>query len=122
MLKWVVAAGLVMALPAVASAQDAEAGKAVFNKCRACHDIGPNAKNKVGPHLNDIFGRKAGSVEGFNYSDALKNSGIVWDEASIDAYVADPKGKIPGNKMVFVGIKDEADRKNLIAFLKAQAK
>lgn len=122
MLKWVVAAGLVMALPAVASAQDAEAGKAVFNKCRACHDIGPNAKNKVGPHLNDIFGRKAGSVEGFNYSDAVKNSGIVWDEASIDAYVADPKGKIPGNKMVFVGIKDEADRKNLIAFLKAQAK
>jgi cytochrome c len=122
MWKWVVAAGLVMALPAVASAQDAEAGKSVFNKCRACHDIGEGAKNKVGPHLNNIFGRKAGSVEGFNYSDAMKNSGIVWDEASIDAYVADPKGKIPGNKMVFVGIKDEADRKNLIAFLKAQAK
>ena len=122
MWKWVVAAGLVMALPAVASAQDAEAGKSVFNKCRACHDIGPNAKNKVGPHLNDIFGRKAGSLEGFNYSDAMKNSGIVWDEASIDAYVADPKGKIPGNKMVFVGIKDEADRKNLIAFLKSAPK
>jgi cytochrome c len=122
MLKWVVAAGLVMALPAVASAQDAEAGKSVFNKCRACHDIGEGAKNKVGPHLNNIFGRKAGSVEGFNYSDAMKNSGIVWDEASIDAYVADPKGKIPGNKMVFVGVKDEADRKNLIAFLKSAAK
>ena len=122
MWKWVVAAGLVMALPAVASAQDAEAGKSVFNKCRACHDIGEGAKNKVGPHLNNIFGRKAGSVEGFNYSDAMKNSGIVWDEASIDAYVADPKGKIPGNKMVFVGIKDEADRKNLIAFLKSAPK
>ena len=122
MLKWVVAAGLVIALPAVASAQDADAGKSVFNKCRACHDIGEGAKNKVGPHLNSIFGRKAGSVEGFNYSDALKNSGIVWDEASIDAYVADPKGKIPGNKMVFVGIKDEADRKNLIAFMKSATK
>ena len=98
MLKWVVAAGFVMALPAVASAQDAEAGKSVFNKCRACHDIGESAKNKVGPHLNNIFGRKAGSVEGFNYSDAMKNSGIVWDEASIDAYVADPKGKIPATR------------------------
>jgi cytochrome c len=122
MWKWVVAAGLVMALPAVASAQDAEAGKAVFNKCRACHDIGEGAKNKVGPQLNNILGRKAGTVEGFNYSDALKNSGIVWDEASLDGYIADPKGKIPGNKMVFVGIKDEADRKNLIAFLKSAAK
>jgi cytochrome c len=122
MWKWVVAAGLVMALPAVASAQDAEAGKAVFNKCRACHDIGEGAKNKVGPQLNNILGRKAGTVEGFNYSDAMKNSGIVWDEASLDGYIADPKGKIPGNKMVFVGIKDEADRKNLIAFLKSAAK
>jgi cytochrome c len=122
MLKWIVAAGLVMALPAVASAQDADAGKSVFNKCRACHDIGEGAKNKVGPQLNNIVGRKAGSVEGFNYSDALKNSGIVWDEANLDAYIADPKGKIPGNKMVFVGIKDEADRKNLIAYMKSASK
>jgi cytochrome c len=122
MLKWIVAAGLVMALPAVASAQDVDAGKSVFNKCRACHDIGEGAKNKVGPQLNNIIGRKAGSVEGFNYSDALKNSGIVWDEANLDAYVADPKGKIPGNKMVFVGIKDEADRKNLIAYMKSASK
>lgn len=122
MLKWVVAAGLVMALPAVASAQDAEAGKATYGKCRACHDIGEGAKNKVGPHLNNVVGRKAGSVEGFAYSDALKNSGIVWDEANLDAYIADPKAKVPGNKMVFVGIKDEADRKNLIAFLKSSSK
>jgi cytochrome c len=122
MLKWIVAAGLVMALPAVASAQDADAGKSVFNKCRACHDIGEGAKNKVGPHLNNIAGRKAASVEGFNYSDAMKNSGIVWDDANLDAYIADPKGKIPGNKMVFVGIKDEADRKNLIAYMKSASK
>jgi cytochrome c len=122
MLKKIVATGLFMVFPAVASAQDAEAGKAVFNKCRACHDIGEGAKNKVGPHLNNTFGRKAGSLEGFNYSDAMKNSGIVWDEANLDAYIADPKGKIPGNKMVFAGIKDEIDRKNLIAFLKTAGK
>ena len=64
------------------------------------------------------YGRKAGSVEGFNYSDAMKDSGKTWDDAALDAYIADPKGAVPGNKMVFVGIKDETDRKNLIAFLK----
>jgi cytochrome c len=122
MLKWVLAAGLVMALPAVGSANDVEKGKLVFNKCRACHDIGEGAKNKVGPQLNGIVGRKAGTAEGFNYSDAMKNSGIVWDDDNIDAYMADPKGKIPGNKMVFVGIKDKEDRENVIAFLKSSSK
>lgn len=117
MLKWVVAAGLVAMVPAVASAQDAEAGKAVFNKCRACHSTDAG-KNMVGPSLHGVVGRKAGSVEGFNYSDAMKNSGKTWDDAALDAYITDPKAAIPGNKMVFVGIKDEADRKNLIAFLK----
>jgi cytochrome c len=118
MLKWMLAAAALVAIPAVASAQDADAGKAVFGKCRACHAVGENAKNMVGPQLNGIVGRKSGAVEGFNYSDAMKNSGKTWDEATLDAYLADPKGYIPGNKMVFVGIKDEADRKNLIAFLK----
>ncbi len=120
MRKLVIAAGLVMAMPAVASAQDADAGKAVFNKCRACHAVGAGAKNMVGPQLNGIVGRKAASVEGFNYSDAMKAYGKTWDDATLDAYITDPKASIPGNKMVFVGIKDEADRKNLIAFLKAQ--
>jgi len=120
MRKLVIAAGLVMAMPAVASAQDADAGKAVFNKCRACHAVGAGAKNMVGPQLNGIVGRKAASVEGFNYSDAMKAYGKTWDDATLDAYITDPKAAIPGNKMVFVGIKDEADRKNLIAFLKAQ--
>jgi cytochrome c len=117
MLKWVLAAGLIAAGSAAASAQDADAGKSVFNKCRACHSTDAG-KNMVGPSLHGVYGRKAGSVEGFNYSDAMKASGKTWDDAALDAYIADPKGAVPGNKMVFVGIKDETDRKNLIAFLK----
>lgn len=118
MLKWIVAAAALVAVPAVASAQDADAGKSVFGKCRACHAVGEGAKNMVGPMLNGIVGRKAGTVEGFAYSEAMKNSGKTWDEATLDAYLADPKGYIAGNKMVFVGLKDETDRKNVIAFLK----
>jgi cytochrome c len=117
MLRWVIAAGLLVALPAAASAQDAEAGKKVFTKCAPCHAIGPGAKNKVGPEQNGLVGRKAGSVEGFNYSEAMKNSGITWDEAQLDEYIADPKKKVPGNKMVFPGIKDELERSDLIAYL-----
>ena len=117
MLRWVVAAGLMLALPTVASAQDAEAGKKVFTKCAPCHAIGPGAKNKVGPEQNGLVGRKAGSVEGFNYSAAMKNSGITWDEAQLDEYIADPKKKMPGNKMLFPGVKDEVERSDLIAYL-----
>jgi cytochrome c len=117
MLKWVVAASVMVMLPTVASAQDAEAGKKVFVKCAPCHSIGPGAKNKVGPEQNGLIGRKAGSVEGFNYSEAMKNSGITWDETSLDEYLTDPKKKVPGNKMVFPGIKDELQRGDLIAYL-----
>lgn len=117
MLKWFVAAGVMIALPTVASAQDPEAGKKVFAKCTACHSIGPGAKNKVGPELNGLFGRKAGSVEGFNYSDAMKNAGWVWDEAIFKEYIADPKAKVPGNKMIFPGIKDELERDDLAAYI-----
>jgi cytochrome c len=117
MLRWVVAASVMVLLPSVASAQDAEAGKKVFAKCAPCHSIGPGAKNKVGPEQNGLVGRKAGSVEGFNYSEAMKNSGITWDEANLDEYITDPKKKVPGNKMVFPGIKDELQRADLIAYL-----
>lgn len=117
MLKWVVAAAVMVALPTVALAQDAEAGKKVFVKCAPCHSIGPGAKNKVGPEQNGLVGRKAGSVEGFNYSEAMKNSGITWDETSLDEYITDPKKKVPGNKMVFPGVKDELQRGDLIAYL-----
>lgn len=118
MRKWVLAAGLMMVLPTIASAADVANGENVFKKCKACH--GTDGKNKVGPHLNGVTGRKAGMVEGFKYSDAMKNSGITWNEAELDKYLKDPKADIPGNKMVFVGIKDDADRADLIAYLATQ--
>lgn len=100
-----------------ASAQDAAAGEKVFAVCKACHQIGDTAKNVVGPVLNGLIGRKAGSVEGYNYSDANKQSGITWDEATFSEYIKDPKAKIPGTKMAFAGIKDEQKIKDLIAYL-----
>src|SRR5215213_3172731 len=90
-----------------AQAQDAAAGEKTFAQCRACHQFGENAKNAVGPILNGVIGRKAGSVEGYNYSAANKNSGITWDEATFREYIKDPRAKIPGTKMVYAGVKDE---------------
>jgi cytochrome c len=103
---------------ASASAQNAEEGAKVFAQCRACHQIGENAKNGVGPHLNGIIGRKAGTIEGYNYTAANKNSGLTWDEATFSEYIKNPKAKIPGTKMVYAGLKDEEKIKDLIAFLK----
>lgn len=104
---------------AAAQAQDATAGAAVFKRlCTICHDVGPTAKNKVGPVLNGIDGRKSGSIAGFSYSDANKSSGITWGEDAFLDYIKDPKAKIPNTKMVFVGLKAESDAKNLWAFLK----
>ena len=100
-----------------AMAQDVAAGKTSFNKCLACHAIGEGAKNKVGPELNGLNGRKSGTVEGYSYSDANKNSGITWNEAVFKEYIKDPKAKIPGTKMAFAGIKDEQKIKDLIAYL-----
>ena len=101
-----------------ASAQDAAAGEKAFVVCKACHQVGDNAKNAVGPVLNGLIGRKAGSVDGYNYSDANKKSGIVWDEATFSEYIKDPKAKIPGTKMAFAGIKDEQKIKDLITYLR----
>lgn len=100
-----------------ASAQDAAAGEKAFAVCKACHQVGDNAKNAVGPVLNGLIGRKAGSVEGYNYSDANKKSGLTWDEATFSEYIKDPKVKVPGTKMAFAGIKDEQKIKDLIAYL-----
>ncbi len=100
-----------------ASAQDAAAGEKVFAVCKACHQVGDTAKNAVGPVLNGLFGRKAGSVEGYNYSDANKKSGITWTEEEFTKYIQDPKGVVPGTKMAFAGIKDEKKIKDLIAYL-----
>ena len=102
-------------------AEDLANGAAQFRKCRACHDFGPNARNKVGPVLNGLFGRTAGSLEGFNYSDAMRTAGkkkLVWDEESLNGYLEAPTTYLPKNKMAFVGIKDEKDRADLIAYLK----
>jgi cytochrome c len=101
-----------------AFAQDAEAGKTVFNVCRACHQVGPTAKNGVGPILNGLFGRKAGAVEGYNYSEANKNSGFTWDEATFTNYIKDPRAAMPGNKMAYAGLKDEKKIADLVAYLK----
>lgn len=109
---------LTLASLAPAKAQDAEAGKSVFGQCRACHAVGEGAKNGVGPQLNGLIGRKAGSVEGYNYSEANKNSGKVWDEATFTTYIKDPKGQMPGTKMVYAGLKDDTRIANLIAYLK----
>jgi cytochrome c len=105
-------------MSAAALAQDLENGKAVWNKCRACHAVGEGARNMVGPVLNGLFGRKAGTIEGYNYSEANKGSGIVWDEATFREYIKNPKAKIPNTKMVFVGLSDPQDIEDLIVYLK----
>jgi cytochrome c len=102
----------------VAEAQDVAAGEKSFNKCRACHQVGETAKNIVGPVLNGLLGRKSGTIDGFNYTEANKNSGIEWNDAVFAEYIKDPKAKIPGTKMAFAGIKNEQEIKDLTAFLK----
>jgi cytochrome c len=99
-----------------ALAQDAAAGKTSFNKCLACHAIGEGAKNKVGPQLNGLDGRKSGTAPD-SYTDANKNSGITWNEAEFKEYIKDPKAKIPATKMAFAGIKNEKEVNDLWAFL-----
>lgn len=113
-----IAVAVLVGSAGVASAQDLAAGATTFKKCAPCHDVGPTARNKVGPELNGLDGRKTGSVAGYNYSEANKGSGITWNEDSFLEYIKDPKGKIPATKMTFPGIKNEADAKNLWAYLK----
>lgn len=102
------------------AAGDAEAGRKVFNQCKACHTVEPG-KNRVGPHLHGVVGRAAGAVEGFKYSKAMLESGITWTPEQLDKYLADPKGFIPGNKMAFAGLKAAEDRANVIAFMQQQS-
>jgi cytochrome c len=101
-----------------AAAQDAAAGEKVFAKCKVCHQIGENAKNMVGPDLSGVVGRPAGTYPGYHYSDANKNSGITWDEATLKEYLKNPKAKVPGTKMVFPGLTSDEDIANVIAYLK----
>lgn len=115
-----IAAGLALfASAGAAAAQDAAAGEKTFDaKCKVCHRIGEGAKNLVGPVLNGVVGRKAGTYPGYNYSEANKNSGVTWDEATLKKYLKDPKAVVPGTKMVFPGLNNEQDVDNVIAYLK----
>ena len=118
MVKKLIAAVVLITASAVSGvAQDAQKGKTVFNVCLVCHAIGPGAQNKIGPELNSLDGRKAGTVPNFDYSDANKNSGIVWNEATFMDYIKDPKAKIPDTKMVFAGVKNEQQAKDLWAYI-----
>lgn len=106
-----------------ALAQDVAAGEVVFKKCAACH-AADGKTNKVGPHLGDLIGRTAGTVEGFNYSKAMKDAGaagLVWDDASLAEYLVAPKAKVPGTKMAFAGLKKPDEVQNVIAYLKSLA-
>jgi cytochrome c len=115
---FLVTAATVVASVGAAAAQDLAAGENSFKKCLPCHSVGADAKNKVGPVLNGLDGRKSGTVEGYNYTEANKNSGIIWDEKTFAEYITDPRAKIPGTKMVFAGIKSENERASLWAYLK----
>lgn len=122
-MHWRALAGLALLIAAMtpAAAQDADDGEQVFRKCRACHQIGDGARNTVGPQLNDVVGRPAGSVEGYNYSKANREAGaegLVWTEEKLMEYLENPRQFMPRNKMAFAGLRDEQDRKDVIAFLK----
>lgn len=110
-------AGALFAVPGIAAAQDLAAGEASFHKCQACHAVGVGAKNKLGPELNGLVGRQAGTAGSYQYSPAVKNAGFVWDRTSFAAFIANPREKIPGNKMVFAGIKNEIEIANLWTYL-----
>jgi cytochrome c len=117
-LSFSLAGAALLASMSASVAQDAAAGEKVFMKCKICHQIGETAKNMVGPVLNGVVGRKAGSYPGYHYSDANEKSGITWDEAELKKYLKDPKGVVPGTKMVFPGLQSDDDVANVIAYLK----
>jgi cytochrome c len=116
--KTIVIAAAAITIPTgTAFAQDAQKGQMVFNMCLPCHSIGPGAQTRVGPELNGLDGRHSGSVPGFDYSDANKNSGTVWNEANFKKYIQNPQGVIPGTKMIFPGVKNEQQVNDLWAYL-----
>jgi cytochrome c len=118
MKAWFMAGVLVLASAGAGVAQDIAAGETSFRKCSPCHDIGPDAKIKLGPPLNGVDGRKAGMSEGFQYSEVNKNSGIIWSHDEFVKYIKNPMQVMPGTRMAFVGIRDDNEIENLWAYLK----
>ena len=118
-------AAIVFSVSAQAAEPDVDKGKKVFRKCKACHEV-KKEKNKVGPHLINLFGRKAGLMEGYKFSKAMKakgtDEGLVWNDETLDAYLTKPKDFVKGTKMAFPGLKKEKDRVNIIAYLKTFSK
>jgi cytochrome c len=108
--------------PTPVAAADLANGQKQFLRCRACHTLVSGGADGVGPNLHDLFGRKAGSKAGYNYSPALAAADFSWNAARLDAWIADPKAVVPGNKMVFPGIKDAKDRADLVAYLRAETR
>ncbi len=117
-----VACGVVVAVAAAASPGNTNPGARAFQKCYACHSLDPRETNLPGPNLHKLFGRVAGSLPGFDYSEAMvtagRRKGLVWDEGNLDRYLADPESLVPGTRMALVSIKDPAERKTLIEYLK----
>ncbi|CAH1665337.1 Cytochrome c-554 [Chelatococcus asaccharovorans] len=111
--------GLVASFSVPAQAQDAAAGEVVFRKCRACHQVGEGARNLVGPQLNGVIGRPAATVEGYSYSQAMRESGITWDEANLKHWMQNPRDVLRGTKMVFAGLPKDEEVANLLAYLKS---
>ena len=117
-MKLLILAGVAFAATVgVAQAQDVGAGEQSFRKCAPCHAVGESATNKVGPVLNGLDGRKSGTVDGYSYSEANKKADITWNEASFKDYIKAPMSKVPGTKMAFAGIKNDAEIANLWAYL-----
>jgi cytochrome c len=114
----ILAAAALLAATGLANAQDLAAGEQSFRKCLPCHSVGEDAKHKIGPVLNGLDGRKSGTIDGYNYSEANKKAEIAWNEASFKDYIANPMARIPGTKMAFAGIKSETEIASLWAYLK----
>ncbi len=118
-------AAIAFSVTAQAAEPDVEKGKKVFRKCKACHEV-EKEKNKVGPHLINLYGRKAGALEGYKFSKAMKakgaDEGLVWNDETLTAYLTKPKAYVKGTKMAFPGLKKEKDRVNILAYLKTFSK